>query len=109
MMFGDEVIDTKDVFETLKIGHSSDSTTKSIQMCPLPDLDVVLADSCGFEDTEGCTVDIATVISPKNAMMRCSLFHPVVMVDVRSIDIGKGVTFSKLLQLVTRFFSLLKS
>jgi hypothetical protein len=104
-ILGEEVIDTIDEDEEFKIGHTCDSTTASIHVCALPDSKTVLADSCGFQDTQGSTVDIANAVVLRNAMGLCSSLRPVVVVDFNIISVDKGVPFAQLLGLLLRFFS----
>eukprot|EP01041_Mallomonas_annulata_P009370 gene9370-19434_t len=101
----DEVIETKELFENFKIGHSNESTTKSIQLCNLPDSDTLLADSCGFDDSEGVLVDISNAIILRNAMLSCASIFPVLVIDFRNLTTDKASAFTKLLKLISRFFS----
>jgi len=68
------------------------------------DNEVILIDSCVFEDTEGSGLDISNAIGLRNAITACSLLRPVVVVDSRSIDTDRGGNFKKLLALLVRFF-----
>eukprot|EP01041_Mallomonas_annulata_P006690 gene6690-13554_t len=101
----EEVIETTERFENFKIGHSNESTTKSIQLCSLPDCDILLADSCGFDDSEGILVDISNAVILRNAMLSCEVVYPVLVIDVRNLTTDKASAFTKLLRLVSRFFS----
>ncbi len=105
VMLGDDVIDTVDDVTDFRIGHTCDSTTTSIHVCPLPGSEIMLADSCGFQDTQGITTDIANAVSLRNAMGTSSSLHPVIIMDVNVLGVDKGVPFAKLLGLILRFFN----
>ena len=102
---GDEVIDTIEPDNEFHIGHTCDSTTNSIHVCSLPNSNIILADSCGFQDTQGPATDIANAVSLRNAMKSSSSLRPVIIIDANIISVSRGIPFVKLLELLLRFFS----
>jgi hypothetical protein len=104
-MLGDEIIDTTVPDEEFRIGHNYQSTTATIHVCDLPQRNMKLVDSCGFQDTEGCTVDIANAITLRNAMRFNHSLCPVIVIDANILGLDKGVPFSQFPKLLMRFFS----
>eukprot|EP01041_Mallomonas_annulata_P001955 gene1955-3795_t len=105
MVGHEKVIEVIEQFDNFKIGHSLESTTKSIQLCNLPDSDIFLADSCGFDDSEGVLVNISNAIILRNVMRSFTSVYPVLVIDVRNLFANKASSFTKLLKLISRFFS----
>jgi hypothetical protein len=98
-------LDTVFPVEGFRIGHTCDATTKVIRCRPIPGTEQIAADSCGFLDPEGTTVDLANAVTLRNAMRSCTSLRPVVVIDARVISVDKGGPFEELLDLILRFFS----
>eukprot|EP01041_Mallomonas_annulata_P001680 gene1680-3252_t len=101
----DEIIETIEKFDNFKIGHGHQPTTKSIQFCSLPDSDILVVDSYCFDDREPMIVDLSNAIILRNTMQSFVFIYPVFIIDVRNLITDNASSFTKLLKLISRFFS----
>lgn len=102
----DERLEVEDPLEGCLVGYTGDSETRYLRGYLEPSSEdgrLVICDTPGFEDTEGCDVDIANAVAVSWAIRRSKSIRLVLLIEASIILNPRGKGLNTLLTLFQRF------